>query len=81
MGLDEASTDHLSLGPVPVDKVLRIGSTAPLGAIVVHDASGRAVHRSFATSNYTEIDLQGLNNGSYVVRTGANTAQRFIVAH
>ena len=81
MGLAEVRSNELSLGPVPVNDLLRIAGTSPLGSIVVLDASGREVHRSFTAGNRMEIDLQGLHNGSYVVRTGTTTPQRFIVAH
>jgi hypothetical protein len=73
----------LQLHPVPASDVLRI--TGPVGAaFTVVDLSGRQVLpvRPFAQGS-TAVDVSGLPNGVYVVRTldpRAAVAARFVVA-
>jgi hypothetical protein len=83
-GIVQASvTAPLQLHPVPASDVLRI--TGPVGAaFTVVDLSGRQVLpvRPFAQGS-TAVDVSGLPNGVYVVRTldpRAAVTARFVVA-
>ncbi|MEO8591385.1 MAG: T9SS type A sorting domain-containing protein [Flavobacteriales bacterium] len=70
--------------PVPAGERLIIHLPALRSAslaFAIHDPTGRAVSKGSLWAGDNPIDVQGLSNGTYLLRTADGRSTRFIVAH
>ena len=79
-GMEEGSTEVMAVFPNPAEEGITVRSNALRAGelISVLDASGRLVQSARATRTGTlEVEVSGLANGLYTVRSASGTTTRF----
>ena len=74
----------LAAYPVPADDqlIIRYPSTgASIVAYTIIDASGRALMNGPLPAGASPVDVSGLMNGAYMLRTNEGRTVRFVVQH
>ncbi|MBK9148035.1 MAG: DUF11 domain-containing protein [Flavobacteriales bacterium] len=84
-GMEEMSTDHLQVYPVPARTQLNVHSTTLLTRLSILTLDGRMVREEPIQGHRALVDLQGLPSGAYLLRVtdteGNQLHHSFLIEH
>lgn len=75
LGVDENISTSLKIYPNPTTDFIQIESTTPLENVELYDMAGRKVMTTVAYSTHLSVDVSILNNGLYILKSGAYTTK------
>lgn len=79
IGIEETTDNNITIYPNPVNSILHIkNDNEPLKKIIIYNAFGGKIIEKYCSENETNIDVQHLSAGFYIIKLAENKSYRFI---
>ncbi len=78
LGLQNNGLQHLSFGPNPVTNTLKISNQSVISQVLVYNLVGQILLKLHPNSTQSEVSLENLNSGIYLVKVASENAEKTI---